>query len=648
MLMGDFNHFNYRVLCRHCSLQQTVKQPTRGSAILDLILSNMHKWYKEPGILPAIGLSDHQSILLTPACQPKQPNNINKKSIRKITSSSMKSLGNFITSLDWTSLYRLSSCQDKYDLFYNLLLIGLDTFLPKKKIKIHCRDKPWITPELKKLISDRQKALAAGDRDLFKRLRNIINRAIKDAKVSYFETQVNQIKTADPTKWWKAVKNLAGYTPDKNVYCVIIGDRILEGIELANAINEAFVDVNKLMPPISDLDKVAGELPRELYIPVASVQRRLEEVKSFKAPGPDSIPNWLLKRFSMELATPVASIFNASISQALVPLQWKVADVIPIPKTNPVEDLNNDFRPISLTATLSKILESFYAEWILDSIYHKLDPRQFGALAGSSSVDALISLLHSLYGDTDGNGKTVRVFLLDFSKAFDRINYKILISKMRKLDINESITNWVIDFLSGRKQRVKISGVFSDWLPVNGGVPQGTVLGPILFSIMVNDLVVDHDRRWKFVDDTSVSEVINKNEMGKMQCLVNDINTWCMKNDMKLNQTKCKDMIISFALEHPKLDPIFIEEHELVPVSSAKILGMYISVDLKWKTHITHIVSKASKRLYFLRLLKRSGVDRYSLLTVFTTCIRPVLEYGCQAVSPNTFQMKLNVSKSEP
>ena len=301
-------------------------------------------------------------------------------------------------------------------------MLGLDTFLPKKKIKIHCRDKPWINPELKRLISDRQKALAAGDRDLFKRLRNIINRAIKDAKVSYFESQVNHIKTADPTKWWKAVKNLAGYTPDKNVYSVIIGDRILEGIELASAINEAFVDVNKLMPPISDLDKVAGELPRELYIPVASVQRRLEEVKSFKALGPDSIPNWLLKRFSMELATPVASIFNASISQALVPLQWKVADVIPIPKTNPVEDLKNDFRPISFTATLSKILESFYAEWILDSIYHKLDPRQFGALAGSSSVDALISLLHSLYADTDGNGKTVRVFLLDFSKAFDRIN----------------------------------------------------------------------------------------------------------------------------------------------------------------------------------------------------------------------------------
>ena len=181
-----------------------------------------------------------------------------------------------------------------------------------------------------------------------------------------------------------------------------------------------------------------------------------------------------------------------------------------------------------------------------------------------------------------------------------------------------------------REKPAESENVFSDWSSVNGGVPQGTVLGPILFLIMINDLVTDHDRRWKFVDDTSVSEVINKGEQGKMQSLVNVINTWCIDNDMKLNQSKCKDMIISFAKDRPKLDPIFVNNHELVPVSSVKVLGTYISADMKWNTHISYIVSKASKRLYFLRLLKRAGLDHSSQLAVYTTCIRSVLEYGCQ------------------
>jgi hypothetical protein len=115
-----------------------------------------------------------------------------------------------------------------------------------------------------------------------------------------------------------------------------------------------------------------------------------------------------------------------------------------------------------------------------------------------------------------------------------------------------------------------------------------------------------------------------------MQSLVNAINTWCIKNDMKLNKSKCKDMIISFAKEHPRLDSIFIGNHNLVPVVSAKFVGTYISVDLKWNTHITHIVFKASKRLYFSRLLKRAGLDQASLLTVYTTYIRSILKYSCQ------------------
>ena len=153
-----------------------------------------------------------------------------------------------------------------------------------------------------------------------------------------------------------------------------------------------------------------------------------------------------------ELAEPVSIIFNASIKQACVPYQWKEANVIPVPKTCPVKDIRVDLRPISLTATLSKVLESFLSQWIMNAIKSKLDPKQFGSLKGSSTVDALISMFHCWFSNTDGNSNSIRVFLLDFSKAFDRINHKILVNKMLLLDIDKSLINWVVDFLTNRKQ----------------------------------------------------------------------------------------------------------------------------------------------------------------------------------------------------
>ena len=237
----------------------------------------------------------------------------------------------------------------------------------------------------------------------------------------------------------------------------------------------------------------------------------------------------------------------------------------------------------------------------------------------SSTVDALISMSHCWYSNTDGNGETVRVFLLDFSKAFDRINHKILIKKMHLLNIDKSLINWVIDFLIQRRQRVKLGSAFSDWSLVNGGVPQGTILGPLLFLIMVNDL----------------SETIGKRRLGNLQSVINDIDQWCAENNVMLNQSKCKELIISFAKDVPNLRPLFIKDHCISPVPSAKVLGLYFSSDLSWNVHVEHIC-KASKRLFFLRVLKRSGLGLSSLIQVYTTCIRPVLEYACQVWNFNS------------
>ena len=169
---------------------------------------------------------------------------------------------------------------------------------------------------------------------------------------------------------------------------------------------------------------------------------------------------------------------------------------------------------------------------------------------------------------------------------------------MHQLGINESIVNWVIDFLTGRIQLVRVCGETSGWSAVNGGVPQGTVLEPILFLIRINDIASNHDWRWKYEDDASLSEIINKGNQGNIQSVIDLIDAWCAENDMKLNCStcKCKDLVISFAKEKPQLSPLFIQNYELTTVKSTKILGIHLSADL--------IKMEAAYRLYCCQGIK--------------------------------------------
>ena len=178
---------------------------------------------------------------------------------------------------------------------------------------------------------------------------------------------------------------------------------------------------------------------------------------------------WILKYFAYELSTPVATIFNAYIQESPVPDIWKEANIIPIPKTNKIKVAEKDLPAISLTAILSKTLEHFVTEWIMTLINHLIDRKQFGALRGLSTTHALVSFFHHLYSVSDKPNQCLRILLLHFSKAFDRINHHILIKEMERMDIDPIPIAWVRNFLTGRKQRVKIGKFVSSLEPMYGG-----------------------------------------------------------------------------------------------------------------------------------------------------------------------------------
>ena len=314
----------------------------------------------------------------------------------------------------------------------------------------------------------------------------------------------------------------------------------------------------------------------------------------------------------------MCTIFNESLSSGIVPVDWKDASITPIPKTHSV-CCEDELRPIALTACLSKILEDFVVRWMMDDIGSKIDPKQFGSLKGSSTSFCLIDMVNNWLRTLDAPSHYLRVCFLDFSKAFDRINHNILIGKLILHGVRRCIIPWICDFLSNRRQLVKIGGFQSAWGSINGGVPQGTKLGPILFLVMINDLELKsaHTSHWKYVDDLTLSESLSIRDQSTIQSDLDGIQQWAEQNDMRLNVKKCKEMVICFLRQSPNIVPLHINGNPLSIVSSFKVLGVTLNDHLKWNDNVNILVKKASKRLYILRILRRCGVPSADLLPVF-------------------------------
>ena len=449
--------------------------------------------------------------------------------------------------------------------------------------------------------------------------------------------KVNNLKQLNPKNWWHEVKRLSGMDNNVNLKsCIQIENaEHLSLKELANLINNSFLEPMVDFSPLNSIDYTvdnSGDQIPDLVTPW-STYLKLIAFNSSKAPGPDNIPNRIFRDFADILAYPVSVLLNSSFQDQKLPEMWKLANVTPVPKSKPVTDINQHLRPISLTCSLSKLAEELIIEkFVAPAILESIDQNQYGGVPKSSATIALISMLHNWTKATDGTGNSVRVFLFDYRKAFDLIDHTILVNKICLLSIPSFVKNWIIDFLSDRKQRVKLAkDCFSEWGRVPCGVPQGTKLGPWLFILMINDLRLSEFSYWKYVDDTTASETVPKNESSHFQSGANELVTWTDQNKFQLHDKKCKELLIQFQKERAPFPGVQINSGCPELVHHAKILGLTITDDLKWIKHVTEIIKKANKRIYFVVQLKRAKVPPKEIITFYCSCVRPVVEYSSEA-----------------
>ncbi len=626
IVLGDVNQLNDKPL-RDYPLKQIVKSATRGSALLDKIYTTIADWFKPPVVLPNIANSDHCAVMITPV----QRGNVRRGErvpvvVRSNDLNGKNALGRELNSVNWLPLYRMTCVESMITFFYSTVTSLVDKHLPERVVIRHTSDKPWITDEFRRLIRKRQHAWSNGNSTEYNRLRNQIIRLSHKLRKRFYEQRIQGLRNCNASNWWRQTKRITGQQNKPNL--VGLANTVSGGnIQLlADTINKSLEHVSADLKPLDDTrDTACTDIPEQFIIYPEEIFKKLELINTRKAPGPDNLPNWILKEFAFALCDPICCIFNASIRSRTVPLLWKSANVVPIPKVKPPMSVENDLRPISLTPTLSKILESFVGRWMLDAIGDKFDRKQFGGLPGRSTTHALVEAVHTWSKALDEE-KSVRVLFVDYKKAYDHVEHSTVLRKMSNMDIPNFIVDWCRSFLTGRRQRVKIGNILSDWLKLNGGMPQGTWLGLYVFLILINDLEATVSLL-KYVDDVTASEVLRRQETSRMQAVADSLADWSSQNFMNINTAKTKEMLLGPINNDPPC-LLTIGDNSIERVNSFKLLGVTVTDTLKWEENVSKICAKAGTRLHFLKLLKRAGMPANELINYYKTVIRPVIEYG--------------------
>ena len=510
-------------------------------------------------------------------------------------------------------------------------------------INAHKTDPAWLTTHIKKFLRKKKrlydkykKSNNINHFETYKQFKNLVTREIRKSKKEVLNKLTESLASPNTKQngWWKTLKHFI--KPDQTDVIPPLnknGQIYTEEKEKANILNNFFTEQTLLDDSQATLPQTVENTTYKLDSIIVTPEEVRDTLKSLpigKAAGPDLINNRLLKTLAQPLALPLSDLFKLSLSSGSVPNIWKEANVSQFHKKNDPSDVSN-YRPISLLSTVSKVLEKIVHKYLFNFFRDKnvITAFQSGFVPGDSTVNQLIDIYNTFCKALDEDKEICAIFC-DISKAFDRVWHKGLLFKLKSAGVSGSLLTWFSDYLNDRKQRVVLPGASSSWTSVKAGVPQGSILGPLLFLLYINDIVEDINSSIRlFADDTSLYIIVDDpiHAAEQLNLDLAKIHHLADKWLVTFNPGKSESILLSRKHNKPYHPPVLLNQTQITEVNSHKHLGIIFSNDCTWHEHLELVKSKAWKRINIMRKLKFQ-LDRKSLQTIYFSFIRPLLEYA--------------------
>uniref|UniRef100_A0A3B1IW78 Reverse transcriptase domain-containing protein n=1 Tax=Astyanax mexicanus TaxID=7994 RepID=A0A3B1IW78_ASTMX len=610
-------------------MTQVINGPTRitnsTSTQIDLAFTNMpERILKSYNMLT--GMSDHNLIMVTRKLNKRRFKPLAGTEFYGIPRQEQQNFQDSINEVNWDELLTGKNLDMDCSNMANKIQEIIKRFTRSIKLKAKKNSIPWLNTSILQLMKERDHSLKLANklghsRHQFISLRNRVVKEIRKSKADFFITVLNSAR-GNSKITWNYIKKLLGESQNKNKSKP--GQINLNGIILtkpqlmADAFNNYFIE------SVSEIsDKFTVKQRREYRtlsetqsftitnITETKVINLIQSLKSSKAKDVFGMDPNMLKDLGPALAAPIASIINLSISSHCFPKAWKSAIVTPIFKSGESNSLIN-YRPISILPVISKLAEKWVAKQIvhyLNNSSPSLHPMQFGFRSKYSTEMATCLFIEKIKYFLDKGGVVGAVFL-DLRKAFDTVNHSVLLNKLLKFNFSQNAVTWIESYLTDRFQSVSVNNCRSDFLRLTSGVPQGSILGPLLFSLYINDLptVCSEAECLMYADDTfffvhgHTKDIVAAKLIKTMSC----VTTWMQKCCLELNTSKTVGMYFTKTNRVSSDPDIHVNGERLQIVNQYKYLGLIIDSELSFKAHIGKLCKTVKFNLANFRAIRNN------------------------------------------